>query len=69
MEKKKFICKWGDWDDHAISSYQNNEREVQEDYFSGGNGYEEEDIRAIAMLSVGEQHDVSSGNQIVERIK
>lgn len=69
MEKKKFICRWGDWDDHAISSYQNKEREVAEDYFTDGNGYEEEDIRAIAMLRVGEQHDVGSGNQIVERIK
>ena len=69
MEQKKFICKWGDWDDHAISSYKNREEEVPASFFSKANGYEEEDINAISLLHVGDKHDVSSGNQIVQRIR
>ncbi|MCX2740734.1 hypothetical protein [Pontibacter anaerobius] len=69
MDKKKFICKWGDWDDHGISSYEPREEEVSESFFSKSNGYEEEDINAIDMLEIGEQYDITSGNQIVERIK
>lgn len=69
MSQKKFLCRWGDWDDHAISSYENREEEVSEDFFSDSKGYEPEDINAIDMLEVGEQWDISSGNQIVLRIK
>ncbi|MDX5419142.1 MAG: hypothetical protein LPK09_07985 [Hymenobacteraceae bacterium] len=69
MNQKKFLCRWGDWDDHAISSYEKREEEVSLDFFSDNNGYEQEDINAIDMLEVGEQWDISSGNQIVLRIK
>ena len=69
MNQKKFLCRWGDWDDHAISSYETREEEVSLDFFSDNNGYEQEDINAIDMLEVGEQWDISSGNQIVVRIK
>lgn len=69
MDTKRYICRWGDWDDHSINSYESREKEVSADYFTDTNGYEQEDINAIASLDVGEQYDVSSGNQIVERIK
>lgn len=69
MDKKKYICKWGDWDDHALNAYDNREQEVTEEYFSDKNGYDAEDINAIDMLQVGEEYDVSSGNQVVVRIK
>lgn len=69
MEKKKYLCKWGDWDDHALNAYDERTEEVTEGYFSKKSGYDEEDINAIDMLRVGEEHDVSSGNQIVVRIK
>ncbi|TPE43271.1 hypothetical protein [Pontibacter mangrovi] len=69
MEKKKYICRWGDWDERALNTYDDREKEVTQDYFTDQNGYDEEDINAIDMLEVGEQYDVGSGNQIVERIK
>ncbi|GAA4435806.1 hypothetical protein GCM10023188_28150 [Pontibacter saemangeumensis] len=69
MDKKIYICRWGDWDDHAINSYESREKEVSEDYFSDQNGYEQEDMNAISSLDIGERYDVGSGNQIVERIK
>lgn len=69
MEKRRYVCKWGDWEDHALNAYDTREEEVSGNYFSDGNGYASEDINAIASLEVGEQYDVSSGNQTVTRIK
>ncbi|MHA6247953.1 hypothetical protein ACXYMU_08470 [Pontibacter sp. CAU 1760] len=69
MKNKLFLCKWGDWDDHGINAYEAREKEVTENYFTEENGYEAEDRNAIITLDVGEQYDVSSGNQIVERLK
>ncbi|MFD2245095.1 hypothetical protein [Pontibacter ruber] len=63
------MCRWGDWDDRAINSYETREEEVSEDYFSDRNGYDTEDIEAIDTLDVGEEYDVSSGNQTIIRIK
>ena len=68
MDKKKYLCRWGDWDDHALNTYDNREKEVTDDYFTKANGYDPEDIQAIATLEVGEACDVSTGNQLVTRI-
>ncbi|MBC5773244.1 hypothetical protein H8S95_04140 [Pontibacter sp. KCTC 32443] len=68
MEKKKYLCRWGDWDDRAINTYDTREKEVTEDYFTSANGYDPEDIDAVATLEVGEECDISTGNQIVTRI-
>lgn len=66
---KLFLCKWGDWDESAMNSYQPKTQEVTEDFFLDGNGYELEDIEAVTSLEVGEQYEEPYGNHIISRIK
>ncbi|MFD3003098.1 hypothetical protein ACFS7Z_22235 [Pontibacter toksunensis] len=64
---KTYLCKWGDWDKHAMNSYDSKTEEVSEDFFSDNNGYDPKEIEAIASLNVGEQHDATYGNHTVTR--
>ncbi|MBC5774349.1 hypothetical protein H8S95_09780 [Pontibacter sp. KCTC 32443] len=66
---KIFLCKWGAWDEHAMNSYEPKTEEVSEDFFSDDNGYDPEEIEAIAVLEVGEQFDVTYGNHTVTRTR
>jgi hypothetical protein len=66
---KVFVCKWGDWDEFAMNSYQPKTLEVDLTFFSDGNGYEEEDIEAVQTLEVGQTYDEVYGNHTITRIK
>jgi hypothetical protein len=66
---KLFLCKWGEWDELALNSYKPKMQEVTEDFFSEDNGYDGEDISAVAGLNIGESYEEPYGNHIISRLK
>jgi hypothetical protein len=70
LMEKIFLCKWGSWDEYAMNSYSPDKtQEVDMDFFSDENGYEEEDLEAISNLEVGQVYNEVYGNHTIERLK